>query len=288
MRHHNWFTTAIFIFALILFGNISLFAQRSGVKPAFTDVPVDTTEDLRPFDFGDKYYAANGMIPEMILNRSNGGDGLSVFDVTSAPEHNNIRILAAHSAYGRDGNILYWNFYGDFYKTAFAGTPEGQRAYELANESPIYIFPGQERNSGDRQSAVIDLSDGYFGKNVLGIGVVMVVKYTGNILTKADAQYLEDLAAKNGLSADGTPVISTVEQLNQLQRRGLISVTPRGGNSRLTGFIVGRVIQYPEHGAITPDAFLVPVNDSKGNPLASELHFLKNFECIKQNGSACF
>lgn len=285
MKKHTWLVAnALLVFVFLVLGNISSSAQFE--PKTVMDDPGLTADELRPFDFSDKYYASNGVMADMILNRPNGGDGFSVADFTSDPRHNNVRILATYPAYGHDGETLYWNFYGQFNKNAFTEDPEGFAAYEIANGFPIYMFPGQSRN-GDRQAPIIDNLEGYFDKNVLGLGAVMVVEYKDPAsLSKADLAYLQDLSNQNGLSADGTPIIRTISELKQLQRRELVSITPRGDNGRTMPFIVGKVIQYPEY-AVTRDAFLLYTKDVQENPLASEEFFIKTFTCFQENGRAC-
>ncbi len=279
MKYNLFKSNALFIFAFVIFCSINSFAQGFG--------PATAVEDLRPFDFSDEYYASNGVVAGKLLNRPSGADDLSVFDLNSDPNHNNVRILATRPAYGRQGETLYWNLYGDFYKENFTDTPEGESAYDLANNFPIYVFPSTQRRRGERQSPVIDAGEGYFEKNVLGLSVVMLVEYNGNVLTKADAAYLSDLAKQNGLSADGDPIIRTVKQIGQLQRRNLITVTQRGIiDPSATSFIAGKIIQNPSAGALTPDSFLLYIKDVYGKPLAGEAAFVSTFECLKSG--KCF
>src|SRR5882757_4935691 len=137
----NWLKTALLISAFVVLSNITLSAQISGAKTAAGDVPALTADEIRPFDFKDEYYLSNGVIPEMLLNRSNGADGQSVFDSTNDPRYKNIRVVATRPAYGRNGETLYWNFYGEFYKDSYTDDAAGQTAYEAALAYQIYMFP---------------------------------------------------------------------------------------------------------------------------------------------------
>lgn len=287
MKKQIWLiTNALLVFVFVVLGNISSPAQKVDSKPAGGGTSV-FAEELRPFDFSDKYYWSNGVIAGMIQNRPNGADGLSVADVTYDTRHNNVRILATYPAYGRDGETRYWNFYGEFNKDGFTQERAGFEAYEIANTFPIYMFPSQSRNVGDRQAPIIDTLEGYFQKNVLGLGVAMLVQFKDSVsLTQADVSYLEELAKRNGRSADGSPIIRTVGELEQLQRRDLVSITPRDLDGSQS-FIVGKVIQFPEY-AITSDAFLIYTRDAQENPIASELFFLEIFNCFQQHGRNCY
>jgi hypothetical protein len=282
-KHYKFNIIALLILALITISSAVSAQEKDGVS--------DTTPfaaDLRPFDFSDRHYAANGIYPSQLLNRRNGADGFSVIDYSSERNHNNVRILATQTAYGPDGEKLFWNFYAEFHKTAFTPDNAGMEAYNLALESPIFTFPSTNRKGGDRQSPVIEVAKGYFEKNVLGLGIVMVVEYDLGDLSREDAAYLEAMAKRNGRSADGTPIIRTTKEIGQLQRRNLVSVNIRqSDDASATPFIVGRVIQFPDHGAIAPDAFLIYTKNTVGKPLDSEMFFIDSFECVKSGKSGC-
>jgi hypothetical protein len=288
MKNYQGFVSGVlFIFAFVIFGNINAFAQKTGLAGSNGGGPAATIDDLRPFDFSDKYYALNGVQPGKLIGRPTGEDGLSVPDITGDQDHNNVRILATRPAYGTEGETLYWNFYGGFFKDGFTWDNEGNAAYNLVYDFPVYIFPGESRSKAERQSPVIDLTAGYFEKNVLGLGALMLVEYNYNaVRTKMDAAFLEQLAKQNGLSTDGTPIIRTVKELDQLRRRNLVIITPNDARGQVP-YIIGRVLQYPEHGAIAPDAFLLYTMDAQGKPLESELFFLEKFNCLQKYGSAC-
>jgi hypothetical protein len=283
----GFYFNVLLLTALVLFGSINLPAQRSDFG-ASKDSSGLAGDELRPFDFSDKYYETHGVIAGMLAKRHNGKNGLSVFDVTSDQDHNGVRILATRPAYGHAGETLYWNFYGEISNDGFADSTEGKAAVELALNFPIYVFPGGSRSGGaERQAPIIDLTDGYYEKNALGLGVVMTVRYNfAAVQTKMDAAYLQELANTNGLAADGTPVIRTVRQLDQLSRRNLISITQAGAGMEAP-FIVGKVLRYPGYGALAPDAFLLYTTDPKGEALTSELFFLKTFTCLKDFGGTC-
>jgi hypothetical protein len=226
----------------------------------------------------------NGVEPTMLLNRRNGTDGQSVIHFAGPENHNNIRVIATQTAYGPDGKLLFWNLYSELDKNGFTPDAAGQGAFEGAYNYPIYTFPSTTIKGGDRQSPVIDTADSYFQKNPLGLGVVMTVEFKA-ATTKEDADYLAALGQKNGLSVDGTPVIRTTQEINQLILRNLVWMTTRGASSGdEVPFMVGKVIEFPTSGAIANDSFLVYVKDGTGKPIESEAFFITAFECIKNGG----
>jgi hypothetical protein len=282
MKNISLINKTIVICALTIFCCIASFAQLStpGIQPANDDT---IGRELRPFDFTDKFYSTHGIETAFIVNRRNGSDGQSVVDFSSDENYSSVRILATRPAYAYDGSPIYWNLYGEFFKEAFKPGPEGDQARALAESFPIYIFPSVTSKNQERQAAVIENIDGYFDKNLLGLGTVMVVRYTG-AGTREDKAFLKEIADRNGLSLDGTPIIRTKAEIQALLRRNLITVKVRSADNGGTSFAVAKIIQYPDMGAIAPDAFLVNVKQGNGEPLPSESFFVSDFECFKTEG----
>lgn len=243
--------------------------------------------DLRPFDFGDKYYHVNGVLTDTLIGRKNGADGESVFDQTYDRRYSNVRITATLPAYDASGAGVFWNYYTGVPKYGFTEDENGQNAVSLAYVHPLYMFPSTTMKNSDRQSALVRMGEGYFEKNTLGIAAVFLVEYTDKVDTKTGQEILKLLAGRNGISADGTPIIRTGKEIDGLLEEGLITITqPSLDEPYRTPFAVAKVMQYAE-GAITPDAFLKYVKEHSGKPLAAEAHFVSMFECLK-GGGKCF
>lgn len=245
--------------------------------------------ETRPFDFRNKFYEKNGIMAGSLINRPNGQDGNSILDPShiTDTQHNDMRLLATRPAYGPEGKPVYWNIYGEFNQDAFTNDSRGQLASELAFTFPIYIFPSVNMIGGERQASVITASESYFENNVLGLGIAMIVEYTGKNATTTDLAYLAALEEKNGSSIDGTPIICTEDEIGQLQNRELVTVKVQGDSGpRQTTFIVAKVIQFPGQGAIAPDAFLIYVKDVNGNVLPAEELLVRRFNCLR-TGATC-
>jgi hypothetical protein len=240
-------------------------------------------EDLRPFDFSDSYYKDNGIKVETLTSRKNGGDGLSVADFSTDPaKFADIRILETLPAYGSDGNAIYWNSYGVATRESFTSDEAGIRAAQAARNYPVFMFPSSSVRGTDRQAALIAVDKFYFDNNPLGLGRVVLVEFNTR-LSRADVKTLNMLAERNGTSLDGTPIIRTTAELDGLISEGI--VTLRADEQK--PFIIGRVMQYPDRGAITPDAFLDYVKNADGEPLVAERHFVSKFECLKNGSRTC-
>jgi hypothetical protein len=266
---------------VILTGCFSIFAQKS-LNGSF--VGDQLAEENRPFDFNSRYYYENGIEPSLIVNRRNGGDGLSVLDETNDVRFRNVRITGVFPAYDRNGGIIYWNLYGELYKHSFRSGEAGDHALTQAEYYPMFIFPSDFVRNKLRQASVIDLKDGYFEKNPLGLSVQVEVRFTSRTNADDGQRELAALALRNGLSLDGTPIIKTVEEIQDLTRKGLITQTIKGlDNPSATSYVVGKVIRRPEAGAIAPDAFLITIQQPNGERFHADTAFLEQFNCLKDS-----
>ena len=75
---------------------------------------------------------------------------------------------------------------------------------------------------------MLDMRNGYFGKNPLGLWTHVWVSYTEKAFSTKDGQKaLSDLARKNGLDLDGTPIIASVSDIDNLYSKGFVAKTQR-------------------------------------------------------------
>ena len=244
-------------------------------------------QEQRPFDFNDKYYQSNGVIAEMLIGRKNGADGESVFDVSSDRRYSNVRITATFPGYDSNGTGVYWNYHAGVSKAGFTLDDVGPKTVSLAFEYPMYVFPATTVKHGDRQAALIRTGEKYFSGNPLGIAAVYFVDYTELIYTKEGKAAMELLGKRNGFSLDGTPIIRTASEIDELKKAAYVTLTqPSLDEPYHTPFAIAKIIQYPKLGGITPDAFLKYVTKD-GKPLDAEAYFVAQFECLK-GGGICF
>ena len=261
---------ALSLFTILLFGAAPIHAQFAA--------------ELRPFDFTDKTYEENGIFGPTLVDRKNGADNESVIDQGADSRFRNVRITATLPAYTGEGEPVFWNYYGGATKESFTPTIDGSIAADIAYHFPMYVFPSTSVRKGDRQAAMIRIGPSYYEKNFLGIAAVFIVEYAPVISTKMDQFYLQQLAKRNGVSVDGTPIIRTARELEDLLSRGLITIRAGGSDADRTQFAVAKVLRSPELGAIAPDAFLIYAKEEDGDPLAAEAHFLSRFQCYQTTG----
>ncbi len=278
-------TNTLFIFAsaimLIIPGAVD--AQFKVVEKAslFDNI---YKEELRPFDFSDKYYKDNGVAADLIKGRRSGADGMSVFDHNDDPNHRGVRITETHPAYGPDGALIYWNQYGNFGKDAFSDDRAGTYAENLANASPIYFFPSVIREGWERQAALLEIGENYFKNNPLGLAVVILVEYTEKAGTDEGRRILAGFEARNGTSFDGTPIIKTTGDILTLAREQLVRLKVRGEDDPTQmPYIAAKAIREPGGGSIAPDAFLHLTLGNDREPLPAEIKFKAIFECYKSS-----
>ena len=243
-------------------------------------------KELRPFDFSDKYYQANGIHASTLIGRKNGADKTSVFDFSADPRFTNVRITETRPAYSADGTTIFWNLYAGATKASLTDENGGD-AYNLAETYPVYVFPSTTVKNADRQAVMIHPDEAYFQKNPLGIGSVVIVEYTDKFFSKQAWKVRQMFEQNNGISLDGTPIIKTARDLADLAYDGYISLR-RPEHPEESYFLIAKVIEHPERGAVTPDAFLEYVKQPNGEPLSAEIRFVKIFECVQAGGSPCY
>jgi hypothetical protein len=96
---------------------------------------------------------------------------------------------------------------------------------------------------------------------------------------------LHNLAVKNGLNLDGTPIIKTSDELNnQLEANGCGAEGQEdvGGADGGAVWLICPAIMDPRNGAIAKDAFLDQVRYPNFTPL--DPAFTRNFNCLQQTG----
>ncbi|HYE02024.1 MAG TPA: GC-type dockerin domain-anchored protein [Phycisphaerales bacterium] len=229
---------------------------------AVTAAPSLAGDNLPPFDFSNSFYLENGINPVGLIGRPVGNPPGSVIDNReNGPDFNNVRILSHAATYDHSGHRWFFYVTGILRENNFTPDAAGQEAREIAEEYKVYEFPkaGAPLYSvfPKRQDSVADMRNGYFSNNPLGIWQVNIVRYVPEAMQTPEAQAeLAELAARNGLDNDGTPIIKTISEIEDLLDMGLVTnVVPPAGTTALRWFFCP-IIEDPDDGAIAPDAFL--------------------------------
>lgn len=224
---------------LVLLSIVAMVASLSGPPAAFAD---GGNSNPPPYDFTDQFYRDNGFVPENILMRLGTPgvrDGEWIVDNSNTdPTRRNIRDLETTGGWDGSGGLIYYNIFGmampNIFERDASGnlTERGARAMEIANKYRAFLFP--KRNGGNpildpglpnrRQDNVFDTRNGYFSNNPTGIWVLAFVIYTPKAFTNEGKKELDPIAAVNGRDLDGTPILQSASQIDNLVQKGLVEI----------------------------------------------------------------
>ncbi len=129
---------------------------------------------------------------------------------------------------------------------------------------------------------MLDMRNGYFSNNKLSLWIHVWVSYTTKALSTADGQKtLNDMAQHNGRDLDGTAIIASVSEIDNLFSKGYITKTTRPLTDPLR-YSICPVIKDPREGGIARDQFLAFTRKPDGTALEPE--FVQNFESLRLTG----
>jgi len=268
-----------------------------------TRVSADGGNDLgtSPFDFSDATYRAHGIVPENIVLRvgsaARGGD--FVIDNTNTdPNRSNVRTIETTPGTTGSSGLTYANIFGVLNSTSFERnasgqlTARGQAAFDTAEHFRVFIFPKASNGSildpflpNKRQDNLFDTRDGYFSNDPLGMWVAVWVVYTPKAFTASGHKELDPIAATNGRDLDGTPILTSPSQVDNLAAKGFIELRTRPVDDAVFRWVICPIPEDPRDGFIRPDAFIRDVKRADGTAVFPALG--NNFRCLQQSGAWC-
>ncbi|MCA1579651.1 MAG: hypothetical protein LC794_20070 [Acidobacteria bacterium] len=207
-------------------------------------------DNAPPFDFSDAFYRENGIVPANIGERAGNPDRnpahWTVDNSNTDPTRRNIRILETTGGWDNSGNLIYYSIMGTLMPNSFERdangnlTDRGRRAMDVANRFRAFLFPKTQRDANNnpvfvkspappnrRQDNVFDTRNGYFSNNPLGNWILAFVVYTSRAFTPAGKTRLDAIAAKNGRDLDGTPILQTASDIDNLVAEGFAMIVNR-------------------------------------------------------------
>ena len=213
----------------------------------------------RLFDFTDEYYRQNGVDPAAIQNRRQGVAPRGTLDAPMFFYQRNVRTLQLNPAYNQSGSPVFWTVMGDLFVAGFTNDAAGSRARQIADNMPLYVFPTRTGNpiglGNNRQADIVDMRNGYFSNNPLGLWIHIWVSYTDAAFNTSDGKKtLADLQKRNGTALDGTPIIKTLSELENLFSKGFAAKrfrNPNGSEGPMYG--ICPVVKDPTDGGIPAD-----------------------------------
>jgi hypothetical protein len=250
----------------------------------------DADTNHPPFVFSDVFYLQNGIDPTTLVGAPAGTLPGSVIDTPPGPDFKNVRVLELTAAFDDSGHPIFFSVNGLPTPASFLPNAAGAQALAIAEKYKVYEFPRASNPPltvfPKRQDLVADLSGGYFSNNPLGVWQINIVRFTPAALnTPAGKAALADLAAKNGLDLDGTPIVNTKSDVLNLQSKGFVTIeTPPTGFGR---WFFCPVLKDPQGGEIAPDAFLTMVLQADGSHLAGEQAQYDLFHCLQSTDQPC-
>lgn len=254
-----------------------------------------------PFDFADAAYRAHGVVPENIVLRVGDASRTGDFVIDNSntdPNRRNVRAIESTPGTTGTNGLTYANIFGVLNSSGFehnaAGqlTARGENAFDTAEHFRVFIFPKASNGSildpflpNKRQDNVFDTRDGYFSHNPLGLWVAVWVVYLPKASTPAGHKELDPIAATNGRDLDGTPILTSPSQIDNLVAKGLIELRTRPVSDPVFRWVICPIPDDPRDGFIRPDAFVRDVKRANGTPVFPALG--NNFVCLKQTGDYC-
>ena len=254
-----------------------------------------------PFDFSDATYRAYGIVPENIVLRvgtsSRTGDFVSDNSNTD-PRRSNVRTIETTPGTTGSSGLTYANIFGVLNSTSFQRnangqlTAAGQAAFDTAEHFRVFIFPKVANGSildpflpNKRQDNMFDTRDGYFSNDPIGMWLAVWVVYTPKAFTGEGHKELDPIAATNGRDFDGTPVLTSPSQVDNLAAKGFVELRSRPVDDGVFRWVICPIPEDPRHGFIHPDAFLRDAKHADGTPVFPALG--NNFRCLQQTGDWC-
>lgn len=254
-----------------------------------------------PFDFTDAVYRAHGILPENIVLRvgtpARAGDFV-IDNTNSDPNRSNVRTIESTPGTTGSSGLTYANIFGVLNSNSFernaAGqlTQRGQAAFDTAEHFRVFIFPKASNGSildpflpNKRQDNLFDTRDGYFSNDPLGLWVAVWVVYTPKAFTASGRKELDPIAATNGRDLDGTAILTSPSQIDNLVSKGLIELRTRPVDDGVFRWVICPIPEDPRDDFIRPDAFIRDVKRADGSAVFPALG--NNFRCLQQSGDWC-
>ena len=245
-----------------------------------------------PFVFSDAFFRANGIEPTNVLGLPACGAGGVCDEASPNPsQFSNVRITSTLGAHNHSGDPTFVTIQGLVGADAFTPDAAGIEARNVAEAFRVFFFPLQPADGSQpalspaasnlRQNNVLDTRGGYFSNDPLGLWVMEWVSWDGPNFNSQDCQDEHaDLAAEHGTDLDGTAIVRTVSEIENLEADGCVTVRSRPSDgSQGPRWLLCPTFKDPRDGVIRSDATLVSV------PVHPDIDAA--FFCLQSTGEWC-
>lgn len=224
-------------------------------------VPASHADVVQPFQFSDDFYRSHGIDPSMTLDHFVFPDAKfpECADDPDAPacrtrqeaspnpdRHNDVRVVETTIGWDHSGNFLSYMAPSKLVPDSFIRdasgnlTPEAQKTLDLCNEFRAFLFPKTDADGNftlspalpnRRQDNVFETNGGYFSNNPLGCWRLVFVVFDGSAVDGPDCQdEIDKLLADNGPDLDGTPIINTLSDIENLAQNNCVTLNTRAAD----------------------------------------------------------
>ena len=238
------------------------------------------------YDFTDSFYAKNGIDATKIAGRPTGS-GSSVVATAPDADHRGIRITGLNGMHDDGGKANFFGILGTINVNAFTNNAAGVVARQIADKYIAYIFPKAGSNplspASKREDELIPLNNGYFSNDPLNIWREAFVNYVpGSMNSGAGKKLATDLIKRNGVDADGTPYLRTLNDIQDAMNAGIVTITKRADDgSQGSPWFFCAVFKDYTQGAITADSTLTFVHNLDGTVPAGEMDIKSLFDTLE-------
>lgn len=270
--------------------SISCLALALALIPAAPAVADDDFNE--PFVFSDAFFRAHGVEPTAVLGLPACGAGGVCDEPSPNPsQFSDVRIQSTLGAHDHGGSPTFVVIQGLVGQDAFTPDAAGVEARIVADAFRVFFFPTQPADgsppalspapSNLRQNNVLDTRGGYFSNDPLGLWVMNWVSWDGPNVGSSDClEAQQNLAEDNGLDLDGTAIVDTVSDIENLEADGCVTVRSRPSDgSQGPRWLLCPTFKDPTGGVIRSDAGLVSV------PVHPEIDAA--FFCLRDTGDWC-
>ena len=202
----------------------------NGINPALPDPP----NPLNPFNRPPNNFDPTKFVDPL--------DGVNDGGRATLLANGDIEVNEITGGYRHQGSIIFYTVLAKFNEGSFTDDAAGDNARDIANFFVAYIFPKAAGPQfvpmfpNRRQDNIFATRNGYFSNNPLGLWRLGFVKWV-DVEDTPDPdtcqEMRDELAADNGLDLDGTPVMRTENEIEDLQDEGCILVRSRDEDGSL-------------------------------------------------------